>query len=94
VDISRGFAAFAVDGNAESRLAVRSPTCAFAGRTFATGQGADDDDKDEDAAEDDILDDDEDVLAAGVLPRRDALAPDQGSDAGLRGRARVFADGR
>jgi hypothetical protein len=55
VDISRGFAAFAVDGNAESRLAVRSPTCAFAGRTFATGQGADDDDKDEDAAEDDIL---------------------------------------
>lgn len=79
VDISRGFAAFSVDGHAESRLAVRSPTRAFAGRTFATGQGADDDDKDEDAAEDDILDDDEDVLAAGVLPRRDALAPDQGS---------------
>ena len=64
VDISRGFAAFSVDGHAESRLAVRSPTRAFAGRTFATGQGADDD---------------EDVLAAGVLPRRDALAPDQGS---------------
>ena len=78
VDISRGFAAFSVDGHAESRLAVRSPTRAFAGRTFATGQGADDDDA-EDAAEDDILDDDEDVLAAGVLPRRDALAPDQGS---------------
>ena len=76
-ELSRGFAAFSVDGHAGSR-GVRSPERAFAGRTFATGRGADDDDA-EDAAEDADDDGDEDVLAAGVLPRRDALAPDQGS---------------
>ena len=69
-DVSRGFAAFSVDRHAGCR-AGRSRERSFAGRTYATGEGADDDAK-EDA-------ENADGLAAGVLPRRDALAPDQGS---------------
>ena len=70
-DVSRGFAASSVERHAGSR-AGRFHERAFAGRTYATGKDTDDDTA-EDAPED------ADGLVVGVLPRRDSLAPDQGS---------------
>lgn len=77
-DVSRGFAAFSTHGHVGSR-AGRFRERPLAGRTYATGKGAGGLDA---AATDAAADADaafDDGLAAGVLPRRDAVAPDQGS---------------
>ena len=75
-DVSRGFAAFSTHGHVGSR-AGRFREHPLAGRTYATGKGAGGLDAAVDAAAD--ADAAADGLAAGVLPRRDAVAPDQGS---------------
>ena len=75
-DVSRGFAAFSTHGHVGSR-AGRFRERPLAGRTYATGKGAGGLDAAVDAAAD--ADAAADGLAAGVLPRRDAVAPDQGS---------------